>query len=86
MKIINNLSRIILIVFSLLLISISLITITNNRENIKICRDKIEFNIKNYKNINHINEIRLLDNCDKVSLYIYLSEKIDRDNVRRKEL
>ena len=81
MKIINSLSRVILIIFSLLLISISLVTLTNNKENIKVCRNKIEFNIKNYKNINHINEIRLLDNCDKVSLYLYLSETIDKENV-----
>ena len=81
MKLINSLSRVIIIIFSLLLISISLVSLTNNKENIKVCRNKIEFNIKNYKNINHINEIRLLDNCDKVSLYVYLNEKINKESV-----
>lgn len=81
MKLINSLSRVIIIIFSLLLISISLVTLTNNKENIKVCRNKIEFNIKNYKNINYINEIRLLDNCDKVSLYVYLNETINKESV-----
>ena len=81
MKLINSLSRVIIIIFSLLLISISLVSLTNNKENIKVCRNKIEFNIKNYKNINHINEIRLLDNCDKVSLYVYLNETINKESV-----
>lgn len=81
MKVINYISKVILILFSLLLISVSIVTLTNNEENVKICRNKIEFEIKNYQNINHINEIKLLDNCDKVSLYIYLSETIDKENV-----
>lgn len=81
MKVINYISKVVLILFSLLLISVSLVTLTNNEENVKICRNKIEFEIKNYQNINHINEIKLLDNCDKVSLYIYLSETIDKENV-----
>ena len=81
MKVISYISKVILILFSLLLISVSLVTLTNNEENVKICRNKIEFEIKNYQNINHINEIKLLDNCDKVSLYIYLSETIDKENV-----
>ena len=81
MKIISYISKVILILFSLLLISVSIVTLTNNEENVKICRNKIEFEIKSYQNINHINEIKLLDNCDKVSLYIYLSETIDKENV-----
>ena len=81
MKVISYISKVILVIFSLLLISVSLVTLTNNEENVKICRNKIEFEIKNYQNINHINEIKLLDNCDKVSLYIYLSETIDKENV-----
>lgn len=81
MKVISYISKVILVIFSLLLISVSIVTLTNNEENIKICRNKIEFEIKNYQNINHINEIKLLDNCDKVSLYIYLSETIDKENV-----
>ena len=81
MKVISYISKVILILFSLLLISVSIVTLTNNEENVKICRNKIEFEIKNYQNINHINEIKLLDNCDKVSLYIYLSETIDKENV-----
>lgn len=81
MKVISYISKVILILFSLLLISVSIVTLTNNEEDVKICRNKIEFEIKNYQNINHINEIKLLDNCDKVSLYIYLSETIDKENV-----
>lgn len=81
MKVISYISKVILVIFSLLLISVSIVTLTNNEENVKICRNKIEFEIKNYQNINHINEIKLLDNCDKVSLYIYLSETIDKENV-----
>lgn len=81
MKVINYISKVILVIFSLLLISVSIVTLTNNEENVKICRNKIEFEIKNYQNINHINEIKLLDNCDKVSLYIYLSETIYKENV-----
>lgn len=81
MKVISYISKVILILFSLLLISVSIVTLTNNEENVKICRNKIEFEIKNYQNINHINEIKLLNNCDKVSLYIYLSETIDKENV-----
>lgn len=81
MKVISYISKVILVIFSLLLISVSIVTLTNNEENVKICRNKIEFEIKNYQNINHINEIKLLNNCDKVSLYIYLSETIDKENV-----
>ena len=81
MKVISYISKVILVIFSLLLISVSIVTLTNNEENVKICRNKIEFEIKNYQNINHIDEIKLLNNCDKVSLYIYLSETIDKENV-----
>ena len=54
MKVISYISKVILVIFSLLLISVSIVTLTNNEENVKICRNKIEFEIKNYQNINHL--------------------------------
>ena len=40
MKVINYISKVILVIFSLLLISVSIVTLTNNEENVKKLIDK----------------------------------------------
>lgn len=83
MKIIVIFSKIIFIIFSLILIGVLLISITidNHYKNVKVCRYNNEFNIENYNNISNVKTIKLLNNCDKIVVFIELEETINKDNI-----
>lgn len=81
MRFFNILARVILSIFSLLLVSIFLVMLTYKEENIKICRNNISFEKNNYQKLEHILELKVLNNCDKISLLISLSEKVNKENI-----
>ena len=83
MKTIKRISLIISIVFTLIIISTLIVNIViyNNYKTYKTCRTIDFFNINNYNNISYTLNIKLVDNCDKLTLYIELDEKINADNI-----
>lgn len=83
MKTIINISKIILILFLLLFISVILVAtnINNTYKVERICRSIESFSIDNYQKISHIEKIELKSNCDKISLYILLNKDITKDNI-----
>jgi len=83
MKIIKNISKIIVILFSLLILGILIVSITidNSYNNDKICRTSNKFLVDNYTNISNLKTIKVLDNCDKIIVYLEVDESIDKSNV-----
>lgn len=84
MKIIINISKVIIIIFTLIFLSIIIVslTINNSYDNIKICRSNNSFDINNYKNITNIKNIKLIEICDKTKIYIEVDEDINDTNVK----
>ena len=81
MKLIINISKIIFIIFSFLIISTFLIILVDEDNKNKICRESHEFNSNYYLEINNVKEIEILCICDKISLKISLNNIIKKNNV-----
>ena len=83
MKLIINLSKIILILFILLMGSVMCVALSPNiYNNSKICRLKEEIEINNYKNISNVEDIFLIENCDKTVIFIKIHDSINEDNIK----
>ena len=83
MRIIKTIPRIIILLFFLFLSSsiLVLFMIEENYEYKKICRNNSYIYIDNYKDINYVEEIKLLNNCDKIVLFFKVGDSINKDNI-----
>ena len=83
MKIILNISKIILIVFFLIFLSLIIVAlnINNTYKNEKICRSNAYINISNYYDLSNVKTIELIENCDKIKIYILLDSTVTKDNI-----
>ena len=70
------------ILFILLIGSVFCVALSPNiYKNSKICRKKENIEINNYKNIPNIEEIVLIENCDKAIIFIKVNEIINEENI-----
>ena len=83
MRVIKAIPRIIILLFFLFLSSsiLVLFMIEENYEYKKICRNNSNINIDNYKDINYVEEIKILNNCDKIVLFFKVDDSINKDNI-----
>jgi len=83
MRVIKTIPRIIILLFFLFLSSsiLVLFMIEENYEYKKICRNNSIINIENYKDINYVEEIKILNNCDKIVLFFKVDDSINKDNI-----
>lgn len=84
MKIIKTFSKIILIIATLIIMSSIIINIVifNNYKNIKTCRKIDTFIIENYQNIDNVSSLKVIDECDKIIIYVQVDDTINHDNIK----
>ena len=81
MKIIVNISKIIVTVTILFVVSFILVALNPNYLNKKVCRINNQFILKYYLDIKNVDSIEIKSECDKIRLFVYMNDNIMKDNV-----